>query len=386
MPIKEKKSRPIRNIFFVSLLVSVIYYFYQNQPEPSVVKVETVEAVPEPAPTENPAEVPGSTSGRVQELSPTLKHEVQKLNAYTYCLNRQSSRAMSSWSRYLSWVDPAEGPQVDSRHKYGVYTIYDLAPCQKRLREAEALPVKWPESEAAAATYEQALIALHALLEQAEEYYSQEDYEDDQMAKGKTMHTELMAAYHGYALADSVLRQSLIPHRRDIMLQFESDQLEAESPDLFHGLQLLGAAHMIMELSKQEDPMHIDTTALKEQLQAFELAMEQTEAWQKTAEQGGEKINHQLPNLLNNAERLQKETKKLIRFMRDYEPPRQSDSEFSRRLRSIRLTTRYRAEVIRTVGAYNSFVSGFNRLAPFRTEVPYPQWPTELFIPKGMTL
>lgn len=384
MRIKEKKSRPIRNIFFVSLLISVIYYFYQNRPDPVKEVVETVEAVPAPEPKADSETIPGSANGRIQELRPQLKHQIIKLNAYTYCLNRQSNRAMSSWSRYLSWVDPVKGPQADSRHKYGVYMIYEVEPCQERLQKAASLPVKWPEAEVAAEKYEKSLIELHDLLEKAERYYDQEDYEDDQMAGGKAMHDDLMKAYHAYAMADLDLRDAMAPHRRTILLQFEDDSLQQASPSLFHGLQLLGSANLLLEYGKQEELGDIDTTAFKEHLKEFTSSLDNARAWYEANEGGDSQLIYGMSSLISNAEKLQKNSKKLIRALRDYEPPkRQYDTS---RFLSIRMTARYKSEVIKVIGSYNSFLSSFNRLTPFRAEIPYPQWPIEVTLPKDIVL
>ena len=47
---------------------------------------------------------------------------------------------------------------------------------------------------------------LEPLLQEADDYYSQEDYKDDRMAKGRALHPRLIAAWDAFANADKALR------------------------------------------------------------------------------------------------------------------------------------------------------------------------------------
>ena len=129
----------------------------------------------------------------------------QKINAYVGCINRLSERSYESRSRYQSWVGK-NGPTGRERIIYGTYTIYDTADCKKNVAAANLLEPREPELEAAAAAYVEAVVALEPLLKEADNYYTQENYKDDKMAKGKALHPRLLAAWTAFASADQSLR------------------------------------------------------------------------------------------------------------------------------------------------------------------------------------
>jgi Protein of unknown function (DUF3829) len=137
--------------------------------------------------------------------SPSL---TQKINAYVGCINRLSERSYDSRARYFSWVGK-EGPTGKERIIYGTYTIYDTSGCKKSVEEANAVEPHLPELEAAASAYVKAVVTLEPLLKEADDYYDQENYKDDRMAKGKALHPRLVAAWDAFAAADQTLRAGL---------------------------------------------------------------------------------------------------------------------------------------------------------------------------------
>ena len=129
----------------------------------------------------------------------------EKLNAYVGCINRLSERSYSSRSRYFSWAAPS-GPTGRERIIYGTYTIYDTSDCIKNVENANTLEPRDAALEAAATAYAKAVAKLEPLLKEADDYYSQQDYKDDKMAKGKALHPMLVAAWDAFASADKNLR------------------------------------------------------------------------------------------------------------------------------------------------------------------------------------
>src|SRR5437763_9215724 len=121
--------------------------------------------------------------------SPSL---TQKINAYVGCINRLSERAYDSRARYFSWVGK-DGPTGRERIIYGTYTIYDTADCRQNVEKVVALEPRDAALEAAAAAYAEAVSQLEPLLKEADDYYRQEDYKDDRMAKGRALHPRLVA-------------------------------------------------------------------------------------------------------------------------------------------------------------------------------------------------
>ena len=130
---------------------------------------------------------------------------VVKINAYVGCINRLSERAYDLRKRYFSWVRK-NGPTGHERIIYGLYTIYDTADCAKNVAKANAMAPHDAELEAAATAYVVAVTALEPLLKEADDYYTQENYKDDRMRKGKALHPRLVAAWDAFAAADRRLR------------------------------------------------------------------------------------------------------------------------------------------------------------------------------------
>jgi Protein of unknown function (DUF3829) len=128
-----------------------------------------------------------------------------KINAAVGCINRLSERSFDSRARYFSWVGK-NGPTGKERIIYGTYTIYDTADCRQAIEKANALEPREPELEAAASAYAVAVVALEPLLKEADDYYQQENYKDDKMAKGRALHPRLVAAWDAFAAADTKLR------------------------------------------------------------------------------------------------------------------------------------------------------------------------------------
>jgi hypothetical protein len=129
----------------------------------------------------------------------------EKLNAYVGCINRLSERAYASRKRYFSWVGQ-NGPTGKERIIYGTYTIYDTSDCKKNVEKANALEPRDAALEAAASAYVEAVSKLEPMLKDADDYYTQENYKDDKMARGRALHPLLVAAWDAFASADKALR------------------------------------------------------------------------------------------------------------------------------------------------------------------------------------
>lgn len=146
--------------------------------------------------------VPLLTTSPVRAEAPSL---TQKMNAYVGCINRLSARAYESRSRYFSWAGK-NGPTGKERIIYGTYTIYDTSDCRKNVEKANAIEPREAGLESAASAYVEAVVTLEPLLKDADDYYQQENYKDDKMAKGRALHPRLVAAWNAFASADQKLR------------------------------------------------------------------------------------------------------------------------------------------------------------------------------------
>lgn len=128
---------------------------------------------------------------------------MDKLGGYLKCYNEQSGRVRDSHDRYYQWVQsPERGPTGRERIVYGLYSLYDPASCRQKLAISLAAPPALPELDAAAAQWEQALVEVHAVIDEAYDYYDLGDHEDDGMARGRQLHPRLNAAWEAFFAAN----------------------------------------------------------------------------------------------------------------------------------------------------------------------------------------
>lgn len=196
--------------------------------------------------------------------------EVQKLNAYVGCINRLSERAFDARRRYFSWVGK-DGPTGKERIIYGTYTLSDPADCQKAVAAANALEPHAPELEAAASAYVQAVGTLVPLLREANDYYDQENYKDDKMAKGKALHPRLVAAWDAFAAADTKLRSGVeaIQDRKALETLAEIERTEGRTAR-YHREAVMIQAKALIRAETADTP---DLAKINPALEAYEAAV-----------------------------------------------------------------------------------------------------------------
>lgn len=182
---------------------------------------------------------PSHAQGPAQSLT-------EKMNAYVGCINRLSARSHDSRARYFSWVGK-NGPTGKERIIYGTYTIYDTSDCKRNVEKANALEPRDAELEAAATAYVEAVTALAPLLKEADDYYSQQDYKDDKMAKGKAMHPRLVAAWNAFASADTKLRAGIdaIQDKRALERLAEIERTEGRRERYHIEASMIGAKQVL---------------------------------------------------------------------------------------------------------------------------------------------
>ena len=199
----------------------------------------------------------------------------EKMNAYVGCINRLSERSYELRKRYFSWAAQS-GPTGKERIIYGTYTIYDTADCKKNVEKANALEPRDAALEAAASAYVEAVSKLEPLLKEADDYYSQENYKDDRMAKGKTLHPRLVAAWDAFASADKGLRGGVeaVNDKRALERLAEIEQSEGRKARYYVQATMIQAKR-VMRAQEAEKP----------DLAAFTQALNEFEATVKAAEQ-----------------------------------------------------------------------------------------------------
>jgi hypothetical protein len=132
---------------------------------------------------------------------------VKKTNFYiSECYNRYSNRVVDSHNRYGQWVKNLEqGPTGKETLVYGLYDVNgDGSDCEKAVASAKALDPEMPSLEEAADKYIVALKDVIGQIRGIYTYYEQQDYKDDNFAKGKAAHAGLMASFNNFKEANAV--------------------------------------------------------------------------------------------------------------------------------------------------------------------------------------
>lgn len=283
------------------------------------------------------------------------KSSAEKLNAYIECLNRLSERSYESRARYFEWVNPKKGPTGKERIIYGTYTIYDTADCKEGVEKANALEPHDAQLEAAASGYVEAVVALEPLLKEADDYYEQENYKDDKMAKGKELHPRLVAAWAAFAAADVMLRDEI----EAIQSKQQAEELvaieKAEGRKARYHIQaLMLRAKALMRLEGAEKP---DLEKIKPALAEYEDAAKAIEAY--AAADKDSKIGS---SFIGDAKSYLTTAKQLMRRMRDKVPYSQGERMI---LDSGGGGWMVEGSPPRLVRDYNQLIESYNRGANF---------------------
>ena len=234
------------------------------------------------------------------------------MNAYVGCINRLSERSYSSRSRYFSWANP-KGPTGKERIIYGTYTIYDTSDCRKNVEKANALEPRDAELEAAASAYADAVSKLEPLLKETDDYYTQENYKDDKMAKGKALHPQLVAAWDAFAKADKDLRRNVevINDKRALERLAEIERGEGRKAR-YHVEALMIQAKRVLRAQNADKP---DLAAITQALNDYEAAIKGVE--EVANADGGQKIGSMFTG---SAKSFLTSAKQLMRRVRDKVP------------------------------------------------------------------
>ncbi len=208
----------------------------------------------------------------------------QKLNAYIDCINRLSERSYDSRARYFSWASKG-GPTGKERIIYGTYTIYDTSDCKQKVETANATEPREPELEAAASAYVAAVTQLEPLLKEANDYYEQQNYKDDKMAKGRALHPRLVAVWNEFAAADQKLRAGIetLQEKRALERVAEIERTEGKKAR-WHIESTLLAAKQVMRAQEGEKT---NLPAFTQAVGSYEEMVRATEAFAGTEKDAG---------------------------------------------------------------------------------------------------
>jgi hypothetical protein len=235
----------------------------------------------------------------------------QKINAYVGCINRLSERSYDSRRRYFSWAAQS-GPTGKERIIYGTYTIYDTRDCRTNVEKANTLEPRDAAIEAAASAYVEAVSKLEPLLKEADDYYSQQDYKDDRMAKGRALHPRLVAAWDAFAGADQKLRSGVeaINDKRAAERLAEIERNEGRKTR-YHVEALMIHAKRVVRAQDRPKP---DIAAVAQAVNEYESIVK---ALEQSSGADGDKIGS---FFIGNAKSFLTTAKQLMRRIRDKVP------------------------------------------------------------------
>ena len=288
-----------------------------------------------------------------EERAPESPAITTKLNAYVGCVNRLSERAYQSHARYFSWVKE-KGPTGKERIIYGTYTIYDTSDCKDAVAKANASEPHDAALEASASSYVDSVVALEAVLKEADDYYSQENYKDDKMAKGKALHPRLVAAWTAFAAADTSLREG-VEAIQDKASAEELIALEKQEgrKDRYHVQSIMMSAKRLTRLQSAKKP---DLAKVTEALTAYD---ESTKAAESYA--GSNKDSRIGSGFISNAKSFLVTAKQLMRRMRDKVPYSSGD----KMILDSAGAWMVEGSPPRLLRDYNELVESYNRGASF---------------------
>jgi hypothetical protein len=241
----------------------------------------------------------------------------EKLNAYVGCINRLSERSYQSRERYFSWA-ARTGPTGKENIISGTYTIYDTSDCRKNVEKANALEPRDADIETAASAYAEAVSKLEPLLKEADDYYDQQNYKDDKMAKGKALHPRLVAAWDAFASADQKLRSGVdaVNDRRALERLAEIEQKEGRKARYQVEALMIQAKRVL----RAEDSAKPDLAAITQALNDYEEAVKAAE--QFSGGSGDARIGSMF---IGSAKSFLTTAKQLMRRVRDKTPYSQGD-------------------------------------------------------------
>jgi len=279
----------------------------------------------------------------------------EKLNAYVDCINRLSERSYDSRERYFSWVDAKKGPTGKERIIYGTYTIYDTSGCRKGVETANALEPRDAELEASASAYVDAVVALEPLLKETDDYYEQENYKDDKMAKGKALHPHLVAAWNAFAEADQKLRTGIddIQDRQVAAKLAEIEKSEGRKDGYYIQALMIGAKRLMRAQTAEK----ADIAKITEALTVYEGIAKAAESYAEV--NTGGKIGS---GFIGDAKSFLVTAKQLMRRVRDKVPYSSGDRMM---LESGGGAWMVEGSPARLMRDYNQLVEAYNRGASF---------------------
>ncbi len=194
---------------------------------------------------------------------------VPKLRVYIDCYNDLDERARNALTAYFLSVDPeglGAGRPVPSAP--GAIDVRDLLDCRTRTERAAAQAPRMEPLDGAAADYLRQLTALTAPLNETATYYRQQDYKDDDFAKGRALHPRLLNAYQAFVRASRAFAAGIdAEEAREMPAQLAQIEKKQGRKAAYWNLALALEAQQAMRMLAADS---VDADAARQRIDGFE--------------------------------------------------------------------------------------------------------------------
>lgn len=160
---------------------------------------------------DEPGGAPKAATGVSAGVKVTPEDELLrgKLGDFSDAIHRCAPQVRQSNSSYREWVDPEKGPTGDEDIIYGIAPIPAADACILAIGRGLDKRTASLDLDSAATRVKSALSRLDPLVQQAHKYYEDKEYQNDRMAKGNSLHENLMAAFDGWFAALLEMRAAM---------------------------------------------------------------------------------------------------------------------------------------------------------------------------------
>ncbi len=298
---------------------------------------------PPPPPPSPSRDYPGSSP---EPDAPGKGDLVKKTNHYiSDCYNRYSNRVVSSHNRYSSWVKNIEqGPTGKESIVYGLYDVSgDGSDCEKAVASAKGMEPPMPELDEAADNYVVALKAVITEIRGIYSYYEQEDYKDDNFAKGKAAHAGLMEAFKNFKDVNAVFAAE-VDKLEDDVAEKELERLK-EAGKTFDALVVESGmkAKKLKNLIREKDFQSISPDEINALIEDFSTTVEQLRT---------ETSKPMASSYVRSCDNFTKAAKEMMRRIRDKKP----FTDFEKRQIAMGFEQTIEGSPGKVIDAYNSLI------------------------------
>ncbi|MCG7394641.1 YiiG family protein [Microvirga sp. ACRRW] len=204
-----------------------------------------------------------------------------KMNAYVALMNR-TMRASESIARYKSWVDMDKGP-VNTNRAFGLYQLYDVTKLVADASKALNTEPKLADLDASMKAYIEAYSQLAPIVDEANTYYERKDYLDDNLARGKQIHTRLVPAAAAFLAAREKVEQAFQVEQTKLAQKELAaiEQSEGRKAN-WHRTNLMLAAQRIIDRMPSNEAPVVDVAAFEANVSLFATASKDFDDYRKS--------------------------------------------------------------------------------------------------------